>query len=342
MSSSEGQTAGLSRRVLGGWVRLVCIALSLGVAGVGASAARAQGAFPVKPVRLVVAFPAGGPTDFVARLIAPKLSEALGQQFLVENRVGAGGNIGTVFVAKAPADGYTLLVAGSSFPVNQSLFSSAGYDAVKDFTPISNLAVTPMVVVANPSVSARTMAELAALGRNKNARTTFATPGLGTLPHLLIEMMNKAEGAAIELVHYKGGAQSTMSVIGGETALSMGAISSYMAHVKAGKVVPIAVTSPRRLAALPDVPTMSEAGMPALESEPVVGGVLGPNGLAADIVTTLHRELAKAVRSPEVGERMRASGIDVLGNSPEQFAVQIKADVERWAKVVREAGIKPN
>ncbi|MEO7402918.1 MAG: tripartite tricarboxylate transporter substrate binding protein [Burkholderiales bacterium] len=308
---------------------------------VGATSAQTP-PYPTKPVRLIVPFSAAGPTDLVARLIAPKLTEALGQPFIVDNRVGAGGNIGMAAVAKAAPDGYTVLVAGSSFPVNASLFAEPGYDPIKDFAPISNLAVTPMIIVANPALAARSIADIVKLARSPAARLSLASPGIGTLPHLLAERWNRADGIALELIHYKGGAQSTTSVVSGENAIGMGAVSSYMGLIRGGKVVPIAVTSPRRLDVLPDTPTVAEAGQPLLEAEALVGGLLVPAATSKEIVAILHREVVKVMQSPEVRDRLRAVGVGVLASTPDEFAAELRSEVARWGRVIREASIKPN
>jgi tripartite-type tricarboxylate transporter receptor subunit TctC len=323
--------------------RLFAAAALVALIGSYAGLASAQSvAYPTKPVRLLVPFSAAGPTDLVARLIAPKLAESLGQPFIVDNRPGAGGNIAMAAVAKAAADGYTLLIAGSSFPVNASLFADAGYDPIRDFVPISNLVVTPMIIVANPTFPARTIADIAKLSRSTSARVGFATPGIGTLPHLLVERWNRADGIALDVIHYKGGAQQTLSVVSGENAIGMGAISSFIGLIRGGKVMPIAVTSPQRLGVLPDTPTVAEAGQPLLQAEALVGGVLAPAATPKEILAILHREVVKAVRSAEVTERLRGVGLSVLASSPDEFSTELRSEVERWAKVIREAAIKPN
>src|SRR5262245_22574110 len=284
-------------------------------------------------------FAPGGPVDVVARLLAPKLSDGLGQQFYVENHPGASGNIGTALVAKAPADGHTILVISSTLVVNPSLFDKLGFDTEKDLAPISLVGVSPQILLVHPSVPATNLKELIAWAKAAPGRHSYAHAGLGTPGYLAGEMLKQAFGLDLVAVAFQGGGPAITSTIGGHTPVIFTSISTAAGHVKQGTVRPIAVTGAQRSPALPEVPTLAESGAPDQESEIIVG-LLAPGGTPPDIVERLTRETAKAVALPDVRARLLALGFDPIGSTPTAFAERIRSEIDKWAKVIRSAGIK--
>ncbi len=315
-------------------VRAVVLIAMLFMAG----AAGAQN-WPAHPVRVIVPFAPGGPTDVMARILAIKLSESLGQQFIVENRPGAGGNIGMGLVAKAAPDGYTVLVASSSYVVNPSLYAKPGYDPYKDFAPVTVAAASPNVIVVHPSVQAKTLQELVALIRANPGKFSYAQPGTGTTPHLSGELFKLSFKLDIVNIPFNGAGPAVTSTVGNQTPVAVVAMPPATPHVKSGALRALAVTGDRRSGALPDVPTMAEAGAPDQEAE-TMQGVLVPAGTPREIVERLQREIAKVVALPDVKQRLAALGFDPVANTPEEFAAYIKSEIAKWAKVIREANIK--
>jgi tripartite-type tricarboxylate transporter receptor subunit TctC len=303
-----------------------------------ASGALAQ-AWPSKPVRMVVPFAPGGPTDVMARILAQKLSEGLGQQFVVENRAGAGGNIGMGIVAKATPDGYTVLVASSSYVVNPSLYAKAGYDPFKDFAPVTVAAASPNVLVVHPSVPVKSLQELVALVRANPGKHNYAQPGTGTTPHLSGELFRLTFKLDIVNVPFNGAGPAVASAVGNQTPIAVVALPPAAPHIRSGALRALAVTSAKRVPTLPEVPTMAEAGAPDQEAE-TMQGVLMPAGTPRDIVDRLQREIVRVVALPEVKERLAALGFEAVANTPEEFAGYIRSEVSKWAKVIREANIK--
>ena len=303
-----------------------------------ASASEAQ-TWPARPVRMIVPFAPGGPTDVMARVLSQKLSEALGHQFVVENRAGAGGNIGMTLVAKAAPDGYTVLVASSSYVVNPSLYANAGYDPYKDFAPVTVAAASPNVLVVHPSVPARTVQELVALVKANPGKHNYAQPGTGTTPHLSGELFRLAFKLDIVNVPFGGAGPAVASAVGNQTPIAFVALPPAAPHIKSGSLRALALTSAKRIPSLPDVPTMAESGAPDQEAE-TMQGVLLPAGTPREIVDRLHREIVRAVALPDVRERLAALGFEPVANTPEEFAVYIRSEVNKWAKVIREANIK--
>jgi tripartite-type tricarboxylate transporter receptor subunit TctC len=303
-----------------------------------ASASLAQ-TYPERPVRLIAPFAPGGPVDAVARVLTPKLSEGLGQQFYVENHPGGSGNIGTALVAKAPGDGYTILVISSTLVVNPSLFAKLGFDTLTDLAPVSLVAVSPQILLVHLSVPATNINELVAWAKASPGKYSYAHAGLGTPGYLAGEMLKQAFGLDLVAVSFNGGGPAMTSTIGGHTPIVFTSIASAAAHVKSGTVHALAVTSPRRSAALPDVPTMAEAGAPDQESELILG-VLVPAGTPRDIIDRLHREIVRVVALPDVHERLMALGFEPIAGTPQEFAERIKSEVGKWAEVIRAAGIK--
>lgn len=303
-----------------------------------ACAALAQ-TWPARPVRMIVPFAPGGPTDVMARILAQKLSEGLGQQFVVENRAGAGGNIGMGIAAKSAPDGYTVLVASSSYVVNPSLYAKAGYDPYKDFAPVTVAAASPNVLVVHPSVPAKTVQELVALVRANPGRHNYAQPGTGTTPHLSGELFRLTFKLDIVNVPFNGAGPAVASAVGNQTPIAFIALPPAAPHIKSGALRALAVTSAKRAATLAEVPTMAESGAPDQEAE-TMQGVLLPAGTPREIVDRLQREIVRVVALPDVKERLAGLGFESVANTPEEFAAYIRAEVNKWAKVVREAGIK--
>lgn len=296
-------------------------------------------AYPTKPVRIIVPFPVGGGTDILARLIAQKLSERLGQQFYVQNIGGAGGSSGTGQAAKAAADGYTLLFAFSSFVVNPSLSKDVPYDAIKDFAPITLAATTTTVLITHPSVSAKSIDELAAYIRANPDKGTYASGGIGTQAHLVGEQLRLALKINFVHVPFGGAGPSVQSVAAGHTPIGFTSMAAALPLVKDGKLKALAVTSSQRSKSLPDVQTMAEAGHPSVIGDSWVG-VLVPAGAPKDIVTLLHRHVADIIGQPETNERLASLGYDPVANAPEKFSADIKSEIDTWARVIRAADIK--
>ena len=303
---------------------------------VAATSAFAQG-YPTKPAKVVVPYPPGGPTDIVARVVSQKLSEQMGQQFIVENRPGAGGNIGAEAVAKSPADGYTLLVATTAHAINPSLFKNLGYNLTKDFAPVSLLTSGPLVIVANPSVPAKNVKELIAMGKAKPGSLNYASSGNGQSTHLSAELFATMAGIKMNHIPYKGSAPALTDVMGGQASLMFDTMLSAMPHVKNGKLKAIAVTSAARSPAAPDVPTVAESGLPGYEAI-AWNGLLVPAGTPGDVVAKLNAELKKALDAPDVKDRFSAQGFGAAWNTREAFAKFIQSELDKWAKVVKVSG----
>jgi tripartite-type tricarboxylate transporter receptor subunit TctC len=302
-----------------------------------AGAASAQ--YPSRPVRFIVPSAVGGGTDIIARAIALKLSESLGAQFVVENRPGAGQMIGIELAAKAPADGYTILMAASTLAINPIMYKAVPYDPVRDFAPITQAATLPNVVVVHPSLPVKSITELIAYAKAHPGQLNFASAGIGTSPQMSIELLKSMAG--IDMVHipYKGTAPGVVDVLAGQVLVMAPNVLTALPHIKSGKLRALAVTSPKRSAALPDVPTVAEAGLPGYDSTQWYG-VLAPAGTQREIVARLHGAIARALRDEEVGRRLAADGAEPVGSSPEEFTAFIKSETEKWAKVARAAGIK--
>jgi len=309
------------------------------LAVLGASPAGAQNAYPAKPIRLIVALPAGGPTDILARLIAQPLSASLGQPVVVDNRPGAGGNIGAELAAKSPADGYTLFM-GTSGPlaINGSLYKNIGFHPVRDFAPIILAASAPFVIVVNPAVPAGNVKELIALANAKPGQVNFGSV-TGNASHLATELFAFMAGIKMTLVPYKGAAQATTDVIAGQIQLSFASTPGSVALLKAGKLKSIAVTSAKRIAALPDVPTVAESGLPGYEAS-VWYGVVAPAKTPRDIIVKLNAEIAKILRERGSRDKIAASDFEVTASTPEEFGDFIRAETAKWTKVVIASGAR--
>jgi tripartite-type tricarboxylate transporter receptor subunit TctC len=314
-------------------------ALLAAIALVATTPAAAQGAaYPTKPVRLVVPFPAGGTTDILARAVAQKLSETWGQQVIVDNRPGAGGNIGSELVAKAPPDGYTLLMGTvGTHAINPSLYAKMPYDHVKDFTPVILVAGVPNVLVVNPSLPVNSVQELIAYGKANPNKLNFASSGNGTSIHLSGELFRTMTGVQMTHVPYKGSSPALTDLIGGQVQLMFDNLPSSLQFIKAGKLRALAVTSLARSQALPDLPTLAESGLPGFEASSWFG-VLAPAGTPADIVAKLNGAVAAWLASPAAKEQLAAQGAIAAGGSPDAFVKHIADESAKWAKVVKASG----
>ena len=295
--------------------KIFLIAAFLGAALPAARFAAAQGeTYPARPLRLIVAFPPGGSVDVVARLVAPPLSQGLGQPVVVDNRSGASGNIGTELAARAKPDGYTLLIHTIPFVANVHLYRPLPYDPLADFAPVALLSSSPSVLVVHPSVPARSVGELLQLARSKPGALNYSAAGAGTNPHIAGELFN---------------------MLGGEIGITFPNISEAVPHVGAGRLRALGVTGARRAAALPEVPTIAEAGVPGYEFS-TWHGVLAPRGTPGEIVALLNAKLKAALRSPELSARFAQMGLDVIASSPEEFSAHLKKEIEKWGKLIRE------
>lgn len=302
--------------------------------------ALAEQPYPNKPIRLVVPFPAGGGTDIMARVVSTKLSETLKWTIVVDNRPGAGGNIGVDLAAKAKPDGYTIVLGQTSnLAVNPTLYASLPYDPVKDFAPITTVADAPLVLVVASSSPYKTLADVVAAAKAQPNKITLGTPGNGTVAHLTGELFQKASGIKLQHVPYKGSAQAITDLLGGSIAVFMSSIPTAQAQIKSGAMRALAVTSAQRAADLPSVPTINESGYKGFDARTWFG-LLAPAGTPAPVVAKLNAEVNKVLAMPEVRKKITVEGGNVLGSSPEQFGALIKSEIPRWGQVVRDSGAK--
>jgi tripartite-type tricarboxylate transporter receptor subunit TctC len=315
------------------------MAATLLLATIDASAAHAQSNYPNRPIRLVAPFAPGGPVDVGARLLAPKLQDALGAQVYVENMPGGSGNIGTAVVAKAAPDGYTVLVISSSFVVNPSMFKLS-YDAEKDLAPVSLVGLGPQVILVHPSVPATNMKELIALVKANPGKYSFGSAGTGSPGYLAGVMLNHSFGIDLQHVPFQGGGPAVTSTVGGHTPMVITTISSAAGHIQSGALRALATTGAQRSPALPNVPTLAEQGIRDQESD-VILGVLVPRETPKPIVDRLHGEIVKIVAQPEMKEKLAVVGFDAVGSTPAEFEARIRSEIAKWAKVIRAAGMTP-
>ena len=295
--------------------------------------------YPSKPVRIVVPFAPGGPNDIIVRLVAQKLTEAWGQPFVVENRPGAGGNIGTGFVAKSAPDGHTLLSVGPGSLIINPLIGKVPYDTARDFAPVTLMARAPHALVAHPSLPAGSVNELIALARSQPGRINYGSGGNGSTPHLAGALFAAMARIALTHVPYKGTAPATADLIGGQVQIAFLGIPTVLPHVKSGKLRVLAVTGKRRSPELPGVPTVDEAGVPGYELSPWYG-LLAPAGAPREIVARLAAEVTKIVRAAEIRDKLAVQGAEVAGGTPEEFTAVIQADISTWARVIKDTGIR--
>lgn len=311
------------------------------LAGLQPTTAAAQGEppYPAKPVRFVVGQAPGGATDLVARAVAHKLTEFVGQPVIVDNRTGAAGSIGAASVAKSPPDGYTLLVVSSSYSINPGLYSNLPFDPVKDLLPVTLLAEAPFLLVAHPSLPARTVGDLVALAKSKPDGLNFASGGLGSSGQLAGELFKNLAGVKLTHVPYKGAGPALIDVIAGQVHLTFASVISSMAHVKGGKLRALAVTAVKRSKALPELPTVAEAGVKGYATTTWYG-VLAPASIRPALITRLNAELKKTVESADVYQRLSVDGAEPIGGTPEHFQKHLAAEMAKWRKVIRDAGIR--
>jgi tripartite-type tricarboxylate transporter receptor subunit TctC len=303
-------------------------------------AAHAQ-AYPVKPIRLIVPTAPGGGTDFSARLIAPKLSEFLGQQVVVENRAGGNTAVGNEFVARSPADGYTLLMGISSIAINPHTQSKVPYDAVRDFAPISQVVIVPLVLASHPSLPTRNLKELIAFLRARPGQLNYGTGSVGSNPHLAMELFLSMSGTKVVHVPYKGQGPALIDLLAGHVELMMANLLIALPHTRNNRVRTYGISSARRSPVAPEVPTIAEAGVPGYEVAQWFG-ILAPANTPREIVNRLHAATVRVLQDAQVKERFLADGAETVGNTPEQFAAIIRSDLEKWGKLVKAAGIKPD
>jgi tripartite-type tricarboxylate transporter receptor subunit TctC len=304
----------------------------------GVAPSMAQG-YPTRPVRVVVGFPAGGPTDVIARLVAQQLSDSLGQQFFVENLPGAGGNTASGQVARATPDGYTIMAISTGFLVNPSLYAKVPYDAIKDFAAVTLVAASPNVVVVNPQVPAKTLPELVQLIRDNPGKYSYAGPGVGSTPHLGGELFRLTYKLDLVHVPFTGAAPAVQATIGGHTPIAFTALPSSLAAIQAGQVRAIGLAATERAQQIPDVPTFAEQGVKDQEADTLTG-IVAPAGTPKEIVELLAREIAKSVARPDIRERLAILGFKPVANTPDEFTARIKLEMEKWGKVVRDANLR--
>ena len=325
----------MNRRTL-----LAALAASLAVAAAVPPAALAQTAFPTRPIRIVVPFPPGGTTDLLARAAAQKMAEAWKEQAVVDNRPGAGGNIGAELVAKAPPDGYTMLMGTvGTHSINASLYAKMPYDHVRDFAPVILVAAVPNVLVVHPSVPVNSVAELIAYAKANPGRLNFASSGSGTSIHLAGELFKVMAGVTMTHVPYKGSAPAIADLVGGQVQLMFDNLPSALPQIKAGRLRALGVTSAQRAPALPDVPTIAESGLPGYEASSWFG-LLAPAGTPKDVVAKVNGEVARWLASPEAKEKLLSQGANAAGGTPEDFARHIAAETAKWQQVVKASGAK--
>ncbi|HEY7656798.1 MAG TPA: tripartite tricarboxylate transporter substrate binding protein [Burkholderiales bacterium] len=320
-------------------MKRVVALLALALLGSGIECAVAQ-KYPIRPIRLVVASSPGGASDILARLLAQKLGDELGQQVVVDNRGGASGVIGTGIVAKATPDGYTLLIIQPSLTINPSMIKKMPYDAVRDFAPVSLVVDAFQIMTVNPSVPARSVKDLIALAKTKPGELTFGSPGIGTSPHMTAELFKQSAGVDMPQVIFKGSGMAFISLISGEITAAVSTALSAMPHVKSGRLRALGVTAPKRLQVLPDVATFGESGLPGFVISQWFG-ILAPAGTPRPVINRLYQALTRGASSPEVVSRLADQGVEVVNRKPEEFASLIRREIAQWNKVVKAAGIKP-
>jgi tripartite-type tricarboxylate transporter receptor subunit TctC len=328
-------SGGIPASVLG-----ITALLATTTAPAAAQSTRDVTAYPTKPVRMIVVFPPGSGTDIAARLVAQELSEKFGKPFVIDNRAGAGGMIGTEAAANSNPDGYTLLVVSSSYTINPSVYAKLPYDPNKAFTPISMLGSTPYLLVAHPSVPVKNVRDIIELAKAKPNQMNYATGGIGVGSHLAGELFKTMAKVQITMVPYKGAPQATADVVAGQVQLSFSTMPTALPLVRSGKLTAVGLTSLQRVAAVPDIPTLAESGLPGFDVETWFG-MLAPAQIPQPILKRVHEGVVAAVNKDTVRERLTAQGYQPVGNTPEAFARQIRNETTKWIGVVKAAGIKP-
>ncbi len=315
------------------WLRCLVAVLAATAGG-----AIAQSAYPAKAIRWIVPFPPGGPSDVLARAIGQKLSENWGQQVIIDNRPGAGGNIGSDMVAKAAPDGYTLLMGYvGPIAINTSLYRNLPYNPVNDFAPVTLIASSTLMLAAHPSTTIKSIMELITRAKSSQSQLSFASPGSGTPPHLAGELLNAMAGIKIVHVPYKGAAPAVTDLLGGQVPLGIVALPAAMPHIKSGRLNALGVTSAKRSIFAPDVPTIAESGLPGYEVENWQG-VLVPAGTPKEIVNKLNGEMVKILQLPEVKDRLYSQGFEIFTSTPEQSSAYLRTEIVKWARLVKSSG----
>ncbi|MGO4328064.1 tripartite tricarboxylate transporter substrate binding protein [Cupriavidus sp. 2TAF22] len=325
-----------------GAVRRCTFAVTAGAGAVAVAAASATAIaavpYPAKPIRVIVPFPAGGGTDIIAREVTNKVALATGWIFVVDNKPGSGGNLGVDAAAKAPADGYTIVLGQTSnLAINPTLYSRLPYDPVKDLAPISLVASAPLVLVTPVNSPYKTLADVIKAGKARPGAINFASPGNGTVAHLSGELLQKTAGLKLTHIPYKGAAQAVNDLIGGQVDLYMASVPSLLGHIRNGKLRALAVTSLKRVADLPQIPTVAESGYPAFEAATWFG-FAAPGATPPAVVARLNAEFNKALQAPELARKLNEQGATVLGGTPDQFGALVKRDISRWSAVVKASG----
>ena len=312
---------------------------ALGVTAASGAFAQGAGNFPSRPLRFIVPYAAGGNGDIVARIVAQKLSAQIGQSVVIDNRAGAGGNIGAELAAHAAPDGYTLVLGTNTHAINMSLYARPGYDFERDFAPITRTTSAPMVLIVHPGLPAKTLKEFIALAKAQPGKLNFATGGNGSSAHVITELFATMAGVRMTHVAYKGVAQATTDLIAGQIQLSFNSTSTALAHMQAGRVRGLGISTATRSPAAPQLPTIAEAGVPGFDAS-IWQGMLAPARTPIPIITRLNRETVAALQAGDVKEQLRAQGIDATPSTPAAFAAFIKTEIARWAQVIKAAGAK--
>jgi tripartite-type tricarboxylate transporter receptor subunit TctC len=295
--------------------------------------------WPTKPVRMIIAFPPGGPTDLVSRVLAQKLSEQLGQQVIVDNKPGAGGNIAAELAARAVPDGYTIFYNTSAIVIGPALYGKVNYDTLKDFTPVLLTASVPMVLVVNPQLPARSVKEFLDLAKSRSGALNYSSSGTGTITHLASAMMSTQTGIQTQHIPYKGSAPGLVDLASGQTQFMIDTINTVLPYVRDNRLRGLAVTSAKRSPVLPDLPTLAEAGISGFE-EAAWQGIVVPTGTPNEIIQKLNDEVNKALAHPDIRSRLAAQGADILGGTPAEYAAYLRSEMPRWAKAVKDSGAK--
>ncbi len=311
----------------------------MAVVGALATLSPAQAQYPDKPLRWILTQPPGGANDILVRPIAQRLAEALGQQVVVDNRGGAGGNIGAQAAAKSPPDGYTLVTLSITHAIAASLYTKLNYDLLRDFAPVTLLATNPGVLVAHPALPVKTVKEVIALAKARPGQLTYSSAGSGTPNHLAAELFSYMTGLKMIHVPYKGGGNSMIGLVSGEVSLSFASMPSAIAHIRSGKLRALAVTTAQRSASMPGLPAISEAGVPGYEAETWFG-LLVPAGTPKEVIVRLHAEILNVLKLPDIIQQLNNAGLQVRTSTPEQYAAFTQNEVEKWAKVVKAADMR--
>jgi tripartite-type tricarboxylate transporter receptor subunit TctC len=319
-------------------MRGICLALAGLAAAASTAAVHAQN-YPAKPVRVIVPFPPGAGVDIVTRIVTPRLSEQMGQQFVADNRAGAGGIVGAEVAAKAPADGYNLLMGTAGLLTVVPIMSKVSYNVTRDFAPISLVASVPSLLVVHPTLPVKTMKELVALARAKPGSINYASTGSGTLPHLTAELFKLQTGVNIVHIPYKGSAPAMTDLLGGHVEMFFGNMLSVIPQVRENKLRALVITTAQRSPAAPNIPTVAEAGYPGLEAATWFG-LLAPTGTPKEMIAKLHDETVKALRHPDTQRMLADQGAISIGNTPEQFSAYLQTETQKWEKVLKASGVR--